>query len=189
MSFTVNRAHFVPFRIGTVASPTTGLTIASFAVVFTRDNANITALSQTLHVVENGSGRYCAIYTPIAAGFYYLELYHAGTTTLITDKAEIDTSDLDNYVALTQDFGGTGALIPDVTNPENYTVYVFYSKDWQAGKTDNTFAIASTPLDSNGNWLSTPLGVTNDIYHIVAKDSTGDVVVVRAFLNTTNLFN
>lgn len=188
MAYRVGRTHFVPFRVGTVASPVTGLTLGSFVVVFTRDNVNITGASQGLAVVVNGSGRYCATYTPTDPGFYYLELYNVANTTLITDKVEIDTpqtaSDVDNVINLTQDFGGVGALKPIIEDVADYTLMVFYSQDWQVGKTDNGFALASTALDSGGNWLTTPLAVTPDTYHIVLKNDNGDMVVLRAFLVT-----
>lgn len=188
MALRVGRTHYVPFRVGTVAAPITGLNLVSFVIVFTRDNVNITGASQALAVVSNGTGQYCATYTPTAAGFYHLELYNIANTTLITDNVEIDTpqtaADVDDFVALTQDFGGVGALKPTVDNADAFTLMVFLSQDWQVGKTDNSFAIQMTPLDTNGNWLTTPLSVNHSTYHIVIKDTVGDVVVIRPFLVT-----
>lgn len=188
MALRVGRTHYIPFRVGTVAAPTAGLNLTSFVVVFTRDNVNITAISQALAVVNNGLGRYCATYVPTDPGFYYLELYNVSSTTLITNSVEIDTAltaaDVDNFVSLTQDFGGVGALKPNVPNVADYILSIFYSKDWQVGRTDSSYSVASTTLDAGGNWLSTPLAVTHDTYHVVLQNMDGESIVIRPFLVT-----
>jgi hypothetical protein len=59
---------------------------------------------------------------------------------------------------------------------------VYNSSDWTSGNTGTFYALDSTQLDSSGNWLTTPIYVIPGTYHIVIRDSTGAVTVLKPYL-------
>lgn len=180
----VGRKRYIEFRLADISGvAVTTRALADLTVIFTRDDVVCT---DSLTLVNKGDGRYILEYTPSAAGHDYLDIYDPGTDLRNIDAEDVDDAttffDLTNNVSLTQDFGGTGALKPVITNPQLYTLYVFPSQAWQTGQTDQSNAVAATNLDSQGNWLTTPLTVNHGTYHIVLVGSSGDTHVIRSFL-------
>jgi len=121
-------------------------------------------------------------YTPDVPGYYLFSASSGLALTFVIDGVDIDSED--SYVLLTQ--GGTQAtpvdLVPNVKGPQNYILMVFLSSDWQVGRYSPLYAVASTQLDPQGNWLSTPLTVQHGTYHVVVQANDGTQVVIAAFL-------
>lgn len=95
-------------------------------------------------------------------------------------------------VNLTQNTGGTNALSPIGVLPSAFMatfqpldnlLMIFKSSDWQVGRISSSFAVATTQLDSNNNWVSTPLVVLPNIYHVIVRSNSGVTCVIKAFLN------
>lgn len=167
--------HHVPFY----ATP--GLELSSFTVNISVTNGTLTqpassAVLNSLSLVYIGNGFYQFEYTPDVIG-YYLMTASAGTVNVV-GGVDIDASD--SYVLLTQTT--PPGLVPNVVGPQNYILMVFLSSDWQVGRYNPLYAVASTQLDSQGNWLSTPLTVQHGIYHVVVQANDGTQVVIAAFL-------
>jgi hypothetical protein len=186
MAFLANSNHYISF-----SSTITGLSTSSFTIVhFSKDDVAVdTATRNSFKVKEVLPGYYYATYIPTEAGFYYLAFRDTGTSTIqITDAADID---IISVVDLTQDTTGVDALkpsLPDVikefqgTDLSEYILMVFQSADWQVGRTDNIYAVAMTQLDETGNWLTTPLSISPDTYHLIIRNSFGVTKVFKAFL-------
>jgi hypothetical protein len=181
---TVGRLRFIEFRVVDVNSnPVTGLTLANFTVIFTRDNV---ACADALNLVDNGTGHYVLEYTPSVVGHDYIELYNVTNDVRPSDAEDIidvaGSSGLTpNTVNLTQDTGSIGRYKITFANPQTYSVYVFNSQDWQSGLTSSANALVGTTIDTFGNWVSTPLVVLHGTYHIVAISSSTSIVL-SAFL-------
>jgi hypothetical protein len=178
--------HYIAFY-GAGAS---GLTTSSFTIIyFTRDGSTINSITDpvTFHsfsIVSVGGGYYYAKYTPSQGGFYYLAFSCAAHSIFIADAADIDELSVIN---LSQDTSGTNALKPitvpgDSTPLNEYILMIFQSSDWQVGRIDNTYAVAMTQLDDQGNWLTTPLAVSPGTYHLVIKNNYGTTQVFKPFL-------
>ncbi|TSA40054.1 hypothetical protein D4R30_00240 [archaeon] len=179
----VGRKRFIPFRIADVAGdPVLGRVLGDFQVTFLRDGVTC---HDGLTVEESGSGLYCLTYTPTAVGQDYVELYDTVHDLRISDDESIDDTLLEGTVifALTQDTGGVGALKADVRYPQTFTLYVFKSQVWQSGDHNSLSATAFTHLDASGNWLTTPLLVLRDVYHVVLMNSLGETHVIRSFFD------
>lgn len=182
----VGKIRYIYFRVVDInENPVTGLTLANFTVYFTRDGV---ACADILTLTEPQTGRYLVTYTPSAPGFDFVELFNATQDLRIQDEEEIDTPetffDVGAFtVDLTQDYGFVGALkLGGVASPNTYTVYLFKSQEWQTGNTAPTAAIAATTVDALGNWVTSPLTVPKDTYHVVAMNGSGSIVVISAFL-------
>jgi hypothetical protein len=171
----------------------TGLTTSNFTVdKFTKDGVTVdTNTSTSLIIVEIGSGYYYAKYVPASSGLYVLALSNIANSLHHVDVADIQSAP--NVSNLNQDTGGVNALKPAVPDVRitglrfqpiisEYILMVFQSSDWQVGRVDNTYAVAMTQLDKNGNWLTTPLPVLPGTYHIIIRNNFGTTKVIRAFL-------
>jgi hypothetical protein len=186
MAHLVGRKRFINFRIVDVDSvPQSGRVLGDFQILFTRDGSSC---SDALSLINSGSGRYILEYTPSAAGFDFLEVYDSPTDIRVQDEEEIDT--IDSLFAigaftvnLTQDYGGVSALKPDVSDPLNWTLFVYLSQDWQVGRREVDNAIGSTNLNAGGNWITTPIPVPiNQTYHIIVKSNDDRTKVIAPFL-------
>lgn len=186
MAYLINRQHFIPFYVQNGGVPVTGLIRANFVATFFRDLAVCTL---PVVLAEKGAGFYIASYTPDIPGFYYLDLYNAANTTRISNGIEIDSPETQfgtsNVIKLTQDYLTVGALKPQVSHPENYVLYIYTSINWNLGNTGPAFVIGLTELDTSGNWLTSPISVLPDTYHLVLKDTFGHIIVFRPYLNLT----
>jgi len=95
-------------------------------------------------------------------------------------------------VNLTQDTGGTGALVPTLPIPfssgppavdlSQYLLMVFQSSDWDVGRIDNTYALGITELDVAGNWITSPIYVISGTYHVIIRNNYGTTKVIKAYL-------
>lgn len=176
-------SRFVDLRIYNGASPVNGLTLANLTIYFTRNGHPCTDL---IGLLPNGPGRYMVAYTPSAVGHDYVEVTYAPTGYVLMSSEDI--VDLgaafsnNNAVTITQNYGGTGALVPHVPNPASYTLYIFKSSDWVSGNTDTSQAFSSTALAANGNWIDTSLVLLHDTYHFILRNSAGEVIVFKANL-------
>lgn len=170
--------HYEPFYTGA-----TGRTIANFQVkVFTINFQPVdAATSSSLQITEVGNGYYYATYTPSAAGFYYLGLFDTTDSVAVAKGADILAADAVSNV--TQNTGGTNALqVTQVSDPQDFLLFLFNASDWQVGNTNPQFAVASTQLDSGGNWLSQPLVVTPGTYVVVIQNNFGTIIVTNESL-------
>lgn len=182
--FLLGQTRYVDLRIINEGSPVTGLALSSLTIFFTR---NAVICTDALTLIEVGSGRYALTYVPSAAGHDYLEISYPAATFFLTAPEDIISTDTllggSSSIQLTQDTPTPNALqVTQVINPNLYTLYVYESSDWQSGNTETYDAIASTQLDGSGNWLTTPLFVTTGTYHIVIRDGSGAVQVIKAYL-------
>jgi len=180
----VNRLRYIEFRLVDLSSnPITGRVLSQLQVFFTR---NAVVCTDPLSLVELGSGRYILEYTPSAAGHDYLEMYDPPSQIRIEDSEDIDDAntffDLSATVGVSQDYGSIGRYKVIVSNPSSYVLYVFYTSDWDAGKTATNFALAATNIDSSGNWLSTPITLVHGTYNLVLFGADGTIIVVAASL-------
>lgn len=170
--------HHVPFS----ASGLTGLTLLGFIIrFFTVDGLPVDTTTQgSLALEELGFGYYQLSYVPSVIGYHLLIAHNAAHNFDVIDG--VDITDAKSYLNLTQDTGGFDNLQPtSIPNISSYLLMVFLSSDWQVGRTDPTFAVASTGLDANGNWLATPLVIQHGTYHIVVRSNTS-TVVIKPFL-------
>lgn len=176
--------HYVGFFVGV-----SGLTTTDFVVdVFTKDGTSVDAPTlASLEVIEVGVGYYYAKYLPSSSGLYYLGISNSDNFINVGNAVAI--TEADSYVYLTQDTGGTNALRPTLPfnkfNPgtiSDYVLLVYLSSDWRVGRNANIHAVAVTQLDHGGNWLSSPLTVQHDTYHIVIKNNDGVSRVIKANL-------
>lgn len=187
MAYLINREHFVPFLIVTTGNvPVTGLTKSDFGMFFLQD---LSPCSLNVTITEVGGGFYVASYTPTVPAFYYLNIYNTATAIRIEDKVEIDSSATQfgagSFILLTQDYGSTGTLIPQVPNPNTYILNIYTSVNWNLGNTGSSYVVASTELDTSGNWLTSPLTLLPNTYHLVLQNTAGVVIVFRPYLNLT----
>lgn len=170
--------HHVPFSVAGI----TGITLVDFTrIFFTVDGLPVNIDTQnSLILVELGFGYYQFEYIPTVVGYHLLVMHNSARNFDVVDGVDI-TSAL-SYVNLTQDTGGTDNLKADtVDDPASYLLMAFLSSDWQVGRTDPTYAVASTQLDDSGNWLATPLVIQHGIYHIVIQSNI-TAIVISAFL-------
>lgn len=182
----VGTTRYIDFRIVDLSgNPVTGLALGNFTTYFTRNGSTC---SDVLALADKGTGRYLASYIPLAAGFDFVELYNLTNDVRIQDAEQIDTPETffgisATTVNLTQDYGFVGALqLTGIAQPQTYTIYLFRSQDWQSGNTAVPYAIAATPVDTRGNWVTTPLILNKDTYHVVAMNAIGAVFVLSSFL-------
>jgi hypothetical protein len=193
----VGRERFIPFRIADIdGHPVLNLQLGDFQVTHFRDGVDCV---ETFTLEGKGGGLYCLTYTPLSAGQDYIELYDADPTIdirIIDDEAieDVDTGGVGTGNALvaylTQDTSGVGALKGDlVAQPATFTLYVFKSQIWQSGDHNPLSAETSTQLDPAGNWLTSPLPVLRDTYHIVLLNNRGETHVIRPFLDLTAIIS
>lgn len=169
----VGTAHQLPFFAGIG-----GLSILDVAVfVFSVDGQAVsTNVSNSLQITEVISGYYLASYVPDTQGFHNLCFAINGFNIC----EGVDISEVDQVVNLIQDTGGVNALkVTQVLNPDEFMLFVFASSDWAVGRTGTSYSQASTELDTNGNWLATPLVVQPGTYHIVIMDNFGTIKVIK----------
>lgn len=178
----VGRTRYIYFRLAaTDSSPVTGAQLADFTVLFLRNDQ---PCADGLVLTDKGSGLYLLTYTPSAPGTDYLVLYHAATDIRVE---EIDDTDDEasffgqgETVTLTENYGTPGALKVVAQNPQDYTLYVFSSTDWQAGRTEPVYALGSAAVLATGNWDGS-IVLLAGTYHVVATNGT-EVKVLAAFL-------
>lgn len=188
MSSQAKSNHYFSF-FGTV----TGLTTSNFSIaVFTKDGVAVDADTRnSFAIVEISGGYYYAKYIPSDTGLYFLAITNVANSVNVSNIADVQAAP--NVVNLSQDTGGTNSLqpgIPDITiqglpqQPDisEYILMVFQSSDWQVGRVDNSYAVAMTQLDSQGNWLTTPLSVLPNTYHIIIRNNYGTTKVIQAYL-------
>jgi len=175
-----------------------GQSTGSYTIdVFTVDgNAVDSATSDSFQVMEvlnvGSQSYYQGQYTPSKQGYYFLGASNGGTP-VFSDAVDVDEA---NYVNLTQDTPTVGNLkgrLP-VThfsvkgNPaasaklSEFLILVINSSDWDLGKTATKFAIASTFMDNDGNWLSHPLVIPPGTYHVIERNNYGTTHVLAAYL-------
>ena len=82
-----------------------------------------------------------------------------------------------NYlILLDQNWSSAGnLLVTQVSDPQDYILYVFQSSDWVANRRDAGYAMGSSRLDTQGNWYQ-QVAVTPGTYHIVLLSSTETIV-------------
>ena len=180
----VGRTRYIEFRIQDINSnPITGRTLSQLQTFFTRNTVTCT---DPLSLNELGSGRYVLEYTPTAAGHDYVEIYDPPTDLRVEDSEDIDDAStffgLTTTVDLSQDYGSAGRYKVTLSNPGSYILYVFNTSDWVNGNTATNFAIATTNIDSSGNWLSTPISVVHGTYNLVLFGRDGSKVVIASSL-------
>jgi hypothetical protein len=175
-------ARYIVLRIvssAEVAFP--GLVFSQIQTAFFRNNLLCT---DALTFTEWGGGYYFISYTPTAAGSDYFAVYYPAANYLLeTRETVVDLANMfstGNAVSVTQNTGGSGALLPVITNTASYTLYLYNSSDWLSGNTDTSQAAGSTALDASGNWLQSPVTVLHGTYHFVLRNNAGVVVVFRA---------
>lgn len=186
---TVHHAPFYAVQPGTntpinLVYATFGGNIAVDFFTVTNGNSTIevsSAVKKSLKLIYVGSGFYQFEYVPDVPGYYLLAATSAllmGTYIKMINGVDVDSEDA--YVLLTQ--ATPPGLVPNVVGPQNYILMLFLSSDWQVGRYNPLYAVASTQLDSQGNWLSTPLTVQHGTYHVVVQANNGTQVVIAAFL-------
>lgn len=180
----VGRQRYIEIYLVTANGvPITNRVISAFNIYFTR---NMVACTDALTMHEIGNGLYVLTYMPSTEGHDFLQVVDSVTNTRFTNTEEIyDTASLfgtSAVISLTQDTGGIGSLKPTAPDPTNWTLYIYNSSDWQNGNTSTASALGSSQLDSNNNWLTSPIDVTHGTYHIVIRNLSGSVTVIRAFL-------
>jgi hypothetical protein len=193
MAFQAQSNHYFGFYLGTLGKTTVDFTVD----VFTIDDASVdTPTLSSFEVVEMGSGYYYASYLPTKAGRYFLG-FHC-STQFFADCEDISAADF--VVKLSQDTGGSNQLRPSLPMSKflvglqkpgdlsEYLLMVFQSDDWNVGRTQNTYAVAMTRLDASGNWLTTPLMLSPDTYHIIIRNNYGNTMVVAANLDLSGGF-
>jgi hypothetical protein len=166
--FILGSKRYIIFKIVDIDDrPVTGRKLTDFSVLFLRNGA---ACSDALDLKELGEGRYSVTYTPSAVGNDYLELRDAANDFSVLDSEDIvdqnDFSGGSGAVSLTQHYGGTDALKVTESAPDSFTLYVFLSSDWDAGRRTPGYATGSTRLSSTGAWLS-EIPVPAGTYHLV----------------------
>lgn len=184
MPHIVGQNHYVPFYGISTALGTSDFTVD----VFFRDFGPVDDATRTsLSITEIVTGYYIATYIPTQPGFYYLGISNTPNNLHITEGVDIEEGE--SVVNLTQDTSGSSVLRPSLPKVKNsgldlteYLLMVFESSDWDVGRTDPMFAVASTELDAVGNWLATPLVVSPGTYHIVIQNNFGVVQVIKAHL-------
>lgn len=90
-----------------------------------------------------------------------------------------------SVINLTQNYGGTNALLPLGGDLSSYILMIFNSSDWEVGNCDNTYAIAMTELDDSGNWQVSPLSIVPGTYHLIIRNNFGITTVFRPYLSVT----
>lgn len=175
---TVGETRLIRFWIADVNSnPITTCTLANFAITFTRNGV---ACTDPLTLLNIGGGTYDLEYTPSAAGRDIIQIDDNTDDLHYTDIAVIEPGS--DVVSLTQNTPTTNALQVTVPNPSTYTLYVYDSSDWATGNTDTFDALAFTQINSSGNWLTATLYVIPGTYHIVIRNGSGAVQVLKAYL-------
>lgn len=182
MAFQAGNYHYFGFYVGT-----TGLTTVDFTIdVFTVDGVAVDAPTlASFEVIEVSGGYYYAKYLPSKAGFYFIGIHRLALH--FADSEDISESEF--VVNLTQNTGGANALRPapfkflsaggNSPTLAEYLLMVFQSEDWDVGRKANTFAVAMTKLDVNGNWLTSPLVVSPGTYHIIIRNNFGATKVIK----------
>jgi hypothetical protein len=171
---TVAQSRLIPFWIADINSqPISNYTLASLSIIFTRNGQSC---SDALTLVNNGGGSYSLLYTPSALGTDQIKIDDSANDLHYCDIEVILPPALppSNAVMVTQDYGGTGALLPSVPNLSSYTLYAFLSSDWNVGNSDPSYAAGSYQLDDSGDWSLELLAGT---YTLVLMDGTGTVIV------------
>lgn len=183
MAFVANSSHQIAFY---QVDGNTGMTTADFTVDFFTFNGDPVddTVAATFAITEIGGGYYYATYVPDTAGFYILA-FEDVSGTFVADACDIDEA---NYVDLSQDYPthnnlkpglpqtislsqGTGAVKAQQQTLDQYVLLLFRSADWNVGRTTTDWAVASTELDKDGNWLVTPITVSPDTYHVVIRNN------------------
>jgi hypothetical protein len=176
----VGQIRLIQFWIASVTSvPVTTCTLASFTITFTRNGVTCT---DPVTLVNVGGGSYQLQYTPSAAGRDVINIDDNVNDLHYCDIETISDEIGSDAILLTQNTPTANALRVTAANPTSYTLYVYNSSDWTSGNTGTFYALDSTQLDSSGNWLTTPIYVIPGTYHIVIRDSTGAVTVLKPYL-------
>lgn len=186
------------FRVLIEGVPVTGIAASFLSVYFTRDGV---ACNDPLTFVEHlghGGGRYTYSYFPSASGHDYIDIsyfiagdpvavpaipdkyfYAHESMDIVTQQQLVGAS---TAVTMTQNTPTANALQVTVPNPSTYTLYVYRSSDWQTGNTGTVNAVASTQLDTLGNWVTGALTIVSGTYHVIIRDGLGAVTVIKAYL-------
>ena len=183
----LGRTRYVDFRLATIdGTPITGRTLASWRtspsqLIFLRNNA---ACADELSVHDYGDGHYTVSYSPTAAGHDYLMIYDQPS-----DIRTIDVEDLvppealiggGSVAVLNQDYGGTGALLVTLSQPETYTLQVYQSSDWDQNRRVDAYALGSSAVNADGSWVSS-VSVPPGSYHIVLSKFR-EQTILKAYL-------
>ena len=180
--FLLSKDRYLDFRLTNAGAPITGVALSALSIFFTRNGV---ACTDSMSLTEVGNGRYYIKYTPSAEGHDYVEVDYAlaGLTFAFPEDIVSSASILgpSNIVSLTDAYLSDNSLkITSVSDPQNWTLYVYDSAGWQQGSTETYDAVASTTLNSDGSWVTTPLSVSPGTYHFVIRNQSGSVVVIRA---------
>jgi hypothetical protein len=170
----VAQSRLVPFWIADINSqPISNYTLASLSITFTRNGQ---PCSDALVLVNNGGGSYALSYTPSGLGLDQINIDDSTNDLHYCDIEEIlsPATPGSDAVMVTQDYGGTGVLLPSVPNRSSFTLYAFLSSDWNVGNSDPSYAAGSYQLDDSGDWSLELLAGT---YTLVLMDGTGTVIV------------
>lgn len=195
MSAQVGSPYYVAFSVETTpgwggGSLGSGLTLSNFTVnVFTVNGVSVDAITRnSLAVVDVGGGYYYATYIPSTIGTYFLGL-SIPPSFYVADCVEIGTDVSDVSITyLTQNTGGVNALRPKLpsvgaavgTILSQYLLMVFPYNDWIIGNTGNSYAIGTTQLDDNGNWIISPIAVSpQQSYTIAIRNNAGLTTVIK----------
>lgn len=176
--YLLNTKRYVYFYIFNSGAPVTGLTQASFTIIFTRNDLTS---PDTLTILELGAGRYEASYIPTTTGEDYIDIYNATYNTRIVNVENIvSVEELTNgssIVSLTANYPTANALkVTEVSSPEEYTLYVYLYSDWSVGHQSVSYSQGQTQLNSNGTWVR-PILILPDFYTVVVSNGTSVVVI------------
>jgi hypothetical protein len=186
------------FRVLVDGIPVTGIAQSFLSVYFTRDGIACTDPLTFVEHVGHGGGRYTLSYFPSVSGHDYIDIsyfvagdpaadpaipdkyfYAHESMDIVTQQQLVGAS---TAIVLTQNTPTANALRVTVPNPQTYTLYVYRSSDWQTGATATVNAVASTQLDTSGNWITGALTVISGTYHVIIRDGSGAVTVIKAYL-------
>jgi len=141
-----------------------------YTIVFER---NEQYCSDVLSLTNNGDGSYTLSYVPSSTGNDFIDVFDPVDGLRISDSADIfEPNFVSSTVYLNQNYGGTNNLLVIVPYPNTYVLYVFDSSQWVLGNQTPDFALGTTALTTNGDWVNSILVVVPGTYHIVIMDST-----------------
>lgn len=163
--------------------PITGVTLSDLGIFFTRNTVTCT---DPLSLVYLSNGRYVLEYTPTTTGHDYIEITYAPTNKLVINTEDIYSSRMllgeTQTISFTQDWGSVGRFKVTLDNPNTYTLYVFNSSDYAIGKNIPTYALASTGIDTNGNWVTPSITLLHGTYSVVLFGSSGARILLASNL-------
>jgi hypothetical protein len=172
----VGRTRYIDFALVDVdGDPITGRTVSSFVqapnkLIFLR---NTLPCQDVLTLKDYEDGRYTLSYLPSAAGHDYVQIYDSETDISVIDVEDVVPMDFAfggaaALYAIDHNFGGADALRMLVESPQDWTLYVYQTDDWDYNRRGEDDAAGVTSLDENGRW-KLQLSVQAGNYNIVLR--------------------